>query len=363
MRILLKVGKWFLIVAVALLVLAVGSFLGLRSYLQHRNAPAFAINPATGISEAGYVKIGGIEQWVQIRGQDRNNPVLLCVHGGPGGTWLPVTSLLLRWEKDFTVVLWDQRGAGKSLKASGPSVAETMSIDRMVQDGIEVAEYLRAHLHKEKIILLGHSWGSILGINMVKRRPELFYAYVGTGQVGDLPRSVSIDYARMLEQARVAKDAQTQEALKGIGEPPFGNLQQVSVFFQSIGKYQPASDNMAMQAMQRSLTSPPPGYSLRDAYYQAQGFMRIPTWRLYSEMLGTKLTALGPDIGVPVFIFQGSDDPVTPANLAEEYLQTLNAPRKEMVLLKSGGHFAVWSMAEKFREELVLRVRPLTKAQ
>jgi pimeloyl-ACP methyl ester carboxylesterase len=363
MRILLKIGKWVLIVVVTLLVLAVGGFLGLRAYLQHRNAPAFAINSANGINEAGYVKIGGIEQWVQIRGQDRNNPVLLCVHGGPGGTWIPITSLLLGWEKDFTVVLWDQRGAGKTLKASGASIAATMSIDRMAQDGIEVAEYLRTHLRQDKIILLGHSWGSILGTNMVKRRPELFHAYVGTGQVSDLPRSVALDYARLLEQARAAKDTTTLQALTDIGAPPFGNLPQAAVFFQSIGKYQPASDHMAMQAMQRSLTSPPPDYSLRDVFYQSQGFMRVPTWRLYSEMLDTKLAALGPDIGVPVFIFQGNEDPVTPAALAEEYFQTLNAPRKELVLLKGGGHFAVWSMADKFREELVNRVRPLAKRQ
>lgn len=362
MRILLKIGKWVLIVLVALVVLLIGGFLGFRTYLQHRNAPAFAINSAHGISEAGYVKIGGIEQWVQIRGQDRNNPVLLCVHGGPGGTWLPVTSLFLRWEKDFTVVLWDQRGAGKTLKASGASIAGTMSIDRMAQDGVEVAEYLRTHLQQDKIILLGHSWGSILGINMVKRRPDLFYAYVGTGQVGDLPRSTAMDYTRMLEQAQAAKDAETLQALTSIGAPPFGNQQQVAVFFQSIGKYQPASDNAAMQAMQRSLTSPPPGYSLRDVFNQFQGFMRVPTWRLYSEMLDTRLAMLGPDIAVPVFIFQGNEDPVTPATLAGEYLQTLNAPRKEMVLLEGGGHFAVWSMAEKFREELVLRVRPLAKS-
>lgn len=363
MRTILKIGKWVLIVVVTLLVLAVGGFLGLRAYLQHRNAPAFAINSANGISEAGYVKIGGIEQWVQIRGQDRNNPVLLCVHGGPGGTWIPVTSLFLRWEKDFTVVLWDQRGAGKTLKASGASIAATMSIERMAQDGIEVAEYLRTHLRQDKIILLGHSWGSILGINMVKRRPDLFYAYVGTGQASDLPRSVAMDYARLLEQARAAKDTETLQALTGIGAPPFGNLQQVAVFFQSIGKYQPASDNAAMQAMQRSLTSPPPDYSLRDVFYQSQGFLRVPTWRVYSEMLDTKLVALGPDIGLPVFIFQGTDDPVTPGALAEEYIQTLNAPRKELVLLKGGGHFAVWSMADKFREELVNRVRPLAKKQ
>ncbi len=361
MRLILKIAKYVSIVVVALLVLAVGGLLGLRAYLQHANAPAYAITAPNGINESGYVTIGGIPQWVQVRGQDRNNPVLLCLHGGPGGSWLPVTRLFLPWEKSFTVVFWDQRGAGKSLKASGASVAGTMSVDRMTQDSIEVAEYLRKHLGKDKIVLLGHSWGSILGVNMVKRRPDLFHAYVGTGQVNDLPRSVALDYARMLEQARAAGDAKVLQALTNAGPPPFKEFGQVAVFFKAVERFQPASDRAAMQEMGRSLTAPPPDYSLKDVYYHNQGFMAVPPWRLYQEMLGTQLLALGPDLGVPVFLFHGSEDNVTPVSLAEEYLATLQAPRKEFVRLEGGGHYAVWSMSGKFLTELNARVRPLAK--
>lgn len=363
MRTFLKLGKYVLLAALGLLVLVVGGLLGLRTYQQHANASAYAIASPNGINESGYVTIGGIEQWVQIRGQNRDNPVLLCLHGGPGGSWLKVTRLFLPWETNFTVVLWDQRGAGKSLKSSGASVAATMSVDRMTRDGIEVAEYLRSHLRQDKVIVLGHSWGSILGINMVKRRPDLFHAYVGTGQVSDLPRSIAMDYARMLEQARAAQDSDTLQALTGIGPPPFTNLGQVAVFFKGIGKYQPASDMAAIREAAKSLTSPPPDYSLRDIYYENQGFMSVPTWRLYDEMLSTQLAALGPDLGVPVFIFQGAEDPVTPASLAEEYLRSLNAPQKEFVLLEGGGHLAIWSMADRFQKELTLRVRPIATKQ
>ena len=361
MRSFIKVGKYIAITALALVVLGFGGLLGVRTYLQHANAPAFAIDSPNGINESAYVKIGGIDQWLQIRGQDRNNPVLLCVHGGPGGTWDKVTRLFLRWEKDFTVVLWDQRGAGKSLRASGASIAATMSVDRMAQDGVEVADYLRTHLQQDKVILLGHSWGSILGINMVKRRPDLFHAYVGTGQVSDLPRSTAMVYARLVEQARAANDAPTLQALTRIGAPPFTHPQAVTVFFQSIEKFQPASDVTAMNELKRSLTSPPPGRSLLDDYYDFQGFAVVPPWRLYTEMLNTRLAVLGPDIAVPIFIFHGAEDPVTPASLAQEYFQALRAPRKEFVLLAGGGHFAVWSMADTFRQELVGRVRPIAK--
>ena len=130
-----------------------------------------------------YVKIGGIDQWIQIRGEDRSNPVILFVHGGPGTSTIPISSGWQPWEKYFTVVQWDQRGAGRTFRMTGDSVATTMTLAQMTEDGVEVAEFVRAHLHKDRIVLIGHSWGSFLGIHIVKRRPDLFHAYVGTGQV------------------------------------------------------------------------------------------------------------------------------------------------------------------------------------
>ena len=150
--------------------------------------------------EGLYVPIGGIRQWIQIRGEDRANPVLLYVHGGPGASALALSWAWQPWEKYFTVVQWDQRGAGRTYRLNGDAEAPGMTIDQMTKDGIEVAEYLRAHLHKEKIVLLGHSWGSILGINMVRRRPDLFSAYVGTGQFVEAERNEAYNYAHVLAQ-------------------------------------------------------------------------------------------------------------------------------------------------------------------
>jgi pimeloyl-ACP methyl ester carboxylesterase len=358
MRTVLKIGKYISVSIVVLLVLAIGALLSLRTYAQHSNAKAYAIHTPNGIDEAGYVNIGGIEQWVQIRGQNRDNPVLLFLHGGPGGTLSQLTSVFIPWEKDFTVVQWDQRGAGKTLKSTGASIAETMSVDRMTKDGIEVAEYVRTHLHKEKVILLGHSWGSILGINMAKRRPDLFDAYVGTGQVSDLPRSLEIDYANLLQQAKTAQDQKTSLALAEIGPPPFDNRHKLQVFFGSINAYPPASDQLAVEAIQRTLTSPPPNYSLLDAYHTYQGYMKVPTVRLYNEMLHTNLASLGPDFAIPIFFLQGTADNLTPASLASDYFKTINAPHKEMVLLDGGGHFAFVSMADRVLNVLDTRVRP-----
>jgi pimeloyl-ACP methyl ester carboxylesterase len=359
MRRFLKFAKLTVIAVVAVFILALGILFTLRTVRQRANEKTFAITSARGIDEAGYVDIGGIKQWIQIRGQDRNNPVLLCVHGGPGGTWIPVTRLFASWEKDFTVVLWDERGAGKTLAATGPGVAATMTIERMTQDGIEVAEHLRRRFGQEKIALLGHSFGSILGVNMVKRRPELFSVLVGTGQASDLPRSLATEYQRLLASAKAAQDVRTVRELNAIGEPPFSNLKQAGAFFQCAERYQPQADTAAMAELQRSLLSPPPNYSLGDEWNRMRGFAVVPTWALYREILSTNLAALGAEFAVPVVLLQGTDDRVTPLVLAEEYFDAIKAPHKELVRIERGGHFAVWSHAGKFGEELAQRVRPL----
>jgi pimeloyl-ACP methyl ester carboxylesterase len=200
MRVLRKALKIILLGMAVLVVVLVGATLVFRAYRQHVNARIVAIHTPNGIDEGMYVKIGGIDQWMQIRGDDRNNPVLLCLHGGPGGSWLGNTKLLLPWEREFTVVQWDQRGTGKTLETTGTVVADSMSVDRMAQDGIEVAEFLRDHLHKDKIVVLGFSWGSLLGVHMVKQRPDLFYAYVGTGQISDMAKAQQMSYAYVLKK-------------------------------------------------------------------------------------------------------------------------------------------------------------------
>lgn len=362
-RLLWKIAKYASIVVVSVVALAIVALVSLRVYHQRTNAPRFTIQSPNGIEESGYVKIGDSQQWLQIRGQDRDNPVLLCVHGGPGGTWIPLTENFIAWEKQFTVVLWDQRGAGKSLGATGVSIAETMSVDRMTRDGIEVAEYLRTHLRKDKVVLLGHSWGSILGINMAKRRPDLFSAYVGTGQASDMPRSIAMAYAQLQAQARAANDQRTLKTLAQIGQPPFDSREKIEGFFSSVDKYPPASDQAAMKIIGAKLLAPKPDYSLHDEFDRVRGFMVVPPLRVYREMLDTRLASLGPHFDLPVFFIQGSEDKLTPASLAQDYFNTIDAPHKELVLLEGGGHFAFLSMAGKFLEELVNRVRPMATKQ
>ena len=163
----------------------------MMGFIRDRNAEAYAITSPDGIDEAKYVEIGGIEQWITLRGEDRNHPVLLFLHGGPGDATNPWGYAGFRsWLKHFTVVQWDQRGAGRTLERNGSSLAPTITIERMAQDGIELAELLRKSLAKEKIVLVGHSWSSILGVFVVKARNVFEHFVVEKG--GESSRSFGV---------------------------------------------------------------------------------------------------------------------------------------------------------------------------
>ncbi len=199
------------------------------SFVRTRNADQYSIHSAKGIDEASFVPIGGIEQWVKIRGEDRANPVLF-LHGGPGD----VTScwsfaLFAPWEEHFTVVQWDQKGAGRTLEKTGPAIAPTLTVNRMAQDGIELAEYLRKHLGKDKIILVAPSFGSLLGLQMVRARPDLLYAYVGTGEVADEPKNYAVAYDALLKKAGAVGNQRAIDELTKVGPPPYSSYAGYSV--------------------------------------------------------------------------------------------------------------------------------------
>ena len=170
------------------------------------------------VIEGGFVKIGGIDQYIGIDGADRDNPVLLIVHGGPGESQWPAQDVYRPWRRAFTVVQWDQRGAGRSYGQLGNQTPD-VNLDRIVADGIEVAEHLRRTLGKKKIILLGHSWGSMVGVAMVQRRPDLFAAYVGTGQASSWAEVVNTQFDLLLARARKSGDEATVKRLEAIGRP------------------------------------------------------------------------------------------------------------------------------------------------
>jgi pimeloyl-ACP methyl ester carboxylesterase len=331
----------------------------LASFLRTRNAQQYAISSPKGIDEASFVTLGGIEQWITIRGRDRDNPVLLFLHGGPGDVTNPWTfALFAPWEKYFSVVQWDQRGAGRTLRKSGRAVAPTITVDRMVQDGIELTEYLRKHLGKEKIIIVGHSFGSILGVRMAKARPDLFYAYVGTGQVADATRSSSVAYNALLKKAKAVGDQRAIEELTHVGPPPYKSSDGSRLQHKCANAFEGA-DQFLYGTL--GLTLVAPGNSVQDINDSVEGQV-LSGDRLVPQTKSIGPADLGLEFSIPILVFQGEQDFTTPTALAQNYLESIQAPRKAFVPISGGGHFAVFMHSDQFLHELVARVRPLALA-
>src|SRR3546814_272251 len=176
----------------------------------------------TGIQETCKARIGGIDQWINVRGQDRDNPVILFIHGGPASPLMPTTWEFQRpLEEYFTVVNYDQRGAGKTFLANDPdAVADTLHIERYVDDAIEIAEHVRARLGKDKLIVMAHSWGTVVGMGAALERPDLFHAYVGIGQVINVRDNERISFEYGLAQAREHGNAEAIAELESIAPYP-----------------------------------------------------------------------------------------------------------------------------------------------
>jgi len=331
-------------------------FASFVEFIRDRNAQTYAITGPRHIDEASYVRIGGIDQWITIRGEDRDNPVLLFLHGGPGDVTNPWSYPYFNtWEKYFTLVQWDQRGAGRTLGKSGESIAPTMTIERMVADGIELTEYLRQHLGKPEIVLVGHSWGSVFGALMVKARPDLFYAWVGTGQVADFQQGNRVAYDLAVQTARRRGGRSAAAELEALGPPPYTD----GKGWQLLYKWRSAcegADRFLGGLVGLALTSP--GYSIRDINDWNDGQL-LGSRQLFDQ--GTKLDRqrFAGHFAVPVFVFQGANDCSSPTSLAKEYVRSITAPSKTFVAIPGAGHFAVFTQSDVFLQELVTRVRPL----
>jgi pimeloyl-ACP methyl ester carboxylesterase len=334
------------IATVPVLLIAIGMSLTAWRYEQQ-----LAIDSSDGINEAGYVRIGGIDQWIQIRGQHKANPVLLWLNGGPGFSTIPSTVFYTGWEKYFTVVMWDQRGEGKTFEKSGTSVAPSMTVGRMAQDGLEVAAYLRARLHKEKIIVLGHSWGSILGVHMVKQRPDFFYAYVGTGQVQHLRKDMEVAYPLLLRRAQAENNQQAIRELAEAGPPPYAQTVKYFVDIKWANALDPPGRGTlslagiwGMGKAAASFLSPGVEFSQRI---------------MIEAMLDEDLPAAVTKFDVPVVVIEGDADLVTPQ--ARAYFDKIMAPHKEFLLLSGAGHLAIFRDSVDFLKLLIDHVLPLAK--
>src|SRR5690606_33149594 len=267
-----------------------------------------------GIQESFEARIGGIDQWVSVRGRDRDNPILLFVHGGPASPALPVSWAFQRpWEEYFTVVQWDQRGAGKTYRANDPqSVAETIRIDRFVEDIGEMIDFLLQRYDKRKVILVAHSWGTIISLPAALRNADRIHAYVGIGQVISVRENERLSYDYALETARRENNQEAIDELEALAPYP-GTLTRERIiqsrkWAQHYGGLSAYRTDSAYYFNAPKLS---PAYDEADRAAIDQGNV-LTLGRILKEWMEVDYRAIA-EVPFPVVMFMGRHDYTTPS--------------------------------------------------
>lgn len=315
-----------------------------------------------GIQEMFKTRIGGIEQWLNVRGQSQDNPIILFVHGGPASTAMPTLWQFQRpIEEYFTVVHWDQRGAGKTFRETDPAaIADTIHIARYVDDAIEVAEYIRKRYHKDKVILLGHSWGTIVGMQAALKRPDLFYAYVGVGQVINVRDNERILYDYALKMAREKNNEEALKELASIapypGDQPITRERIITArkwpqFYGGMTAYRESS----LYFFDGPLLSP--DYDKADAQAIDEGNV-YTLGKILPEFVAVDFKGVR-TFPIPVVMFLGRHDYTTPSQPTVEWMDRIKAPYKRTVMFEHSAHMMPWEEPGKMLVSLLDYVRPL----
>lgn len=305
---------------VALLLLAAAMWL--------RPAWTPAIDSAAGVASLEAVDLNGSRQWILIRGEDRDTPLLLFLHGGPGMPAMYLAHAATReLEKDFVVVHWDRRDAGKSFDPHMP--ADKESVSQQLADAEALIGLLRQRFGARPALLVGHSWGSYLGVLLVQRHPEWFAAYVGMGQVTEATRERAVADRFILAQAVRLK---SEDALGEMGRDP--GAYREKWLFAFGGELYHATSFVPLLMTGLLATE----YTMHDALNVPKG-PQYAARHMHYDVIAAPLSEAVKALDVPVFLFAGRHDYVTPSELGVTYVQVLAAPCKQIVWFEDSAHF------------------------
>ncbi|MER7468442.1 alpha/beta hydrolase [Streptomyces sp. NPDC097981] len=340
----------------ALLATPITALLGHRALRRTANARLLRIDTPHGIDEQRFVRIGGIEQWISIRGEDTANPVMVEIHGGPGASHSVFGVRTRSWEKHFTVVRWDMRGAGKTFGRSGPEGQGEMSFARLYEDAVDVTRYARERLGADRVVLVASSLGSVFGLRLARSHPELYSAYVGTDQnILDAGRDTSVHEA-LLARLRAAGKDKDAAAVEEMGSDPRRlTADQRAAYDKLTASSDPLTLDTLKSVVLRSLWFSPL-HSLRELgqYFAGMKFSA----QLTPALAGFDDRADGTRFELPFFIFQGDRDVITPADRALAFFDDVEAPVKEFALIEDASHFASFRHPDRFLDLMLTRVRP-----
>lgn len=328
-------------------------------------ADAQKIVTPNGVQESFEVTLGGARQIVDVRGADRDNPILLFIHGGPGAVEMPFAWTFQRpWEDVFTVVHYDQRGAGKSYPLNDPvALAPTMTLDRYRDDAIELIEFLNQRYGKRKIVLMGHSWGSIVGLSVALKRPDLLHAYVGVGQGIDFKDGERAGMAWTREKAIAAGDQEAVSAIDALAPYPDGDFtiakadgwRKYAMPYGALLYNRPPATTLYFQ---QPRLAPQYGEADRQAWGKGSAFSVTTLWPRLADVSFQKVDR----VETPLVFFLGRHDYVVPSPIAAAWLDKVEAPSKRLVWFEHSGHVPMFEEPGHVFAALLREVLPLTKA-
>ena len=310
------------------------------------------------IAEVKYLRIGGIDQWVMIRGRSTANPLLVVLHGGPGMSEMRfLRQFNAPIEDDFTVVYWDQRGTAKSFSSKIPR--SSMTVERFVADLDELVEIVRARLGQEKVAIFGHSWGSLLGTLYAARFPEKVSLYIGGAQIADAAAAEAAAYALAVAAAKSRADRKALKTLRRIGPPPYDGkavMTERTTMQRLDGQLSPRT----VWGMLRVLFSGESSLLDAPAFYRGFRFSLDAMW---AETSALDLRKLVPRLDMPVFFFLGRNDHWVPPETTVPYFEALQAPSKTLVWFEKSGHEMFVDEPGRFNEVMRSVVRPVLGAR
>lgn len=304
---------------------------------------------ATSVAETQRIAINGVKQFVTIRGRDRRNPVLLWLHGGPGSMSMPFyMHYNASLEDQFTVVYWDQRGSGKSY--SSRLLPETMTLDQFVADTHELTQWLKQRFNQPKIILVGHSWGGLLGMHVIAKHPDDYQAFMAISPISNGPGSEQLSYEFALANAQQKQDVNALTTLQRIGPPENGLYK----------------EGVSALQQQRALVQKYGG--VVHTYLSMPGsqiYLRSKEYSLFSLLKANKIQQLSypmvqtiwptvdlknqvPVVNVPVYFCLGRYDTNCPSTIVADYFESLQAPHKELIWFEESAHLPCWEEPQKF---------------
>jgi pimeloyl-ACP methyl ester carboxylesterase len=285
------------------------------------------------VAELTTVRLGGQDQAMMIRGRSIESPVLLYLAGGPGGTDLGAMRADVGLEQDFVVVTWDQRGVGKSYSALDP--VKTMTVDQAVADTIELTNYLRDRFDEERIYVVGNSWGSFLGTMAAHQRPDLYHAFIGTGQMVNTVATDTMFYEDTLAWAERNGDTARVAQLRENGPPPYANLLDYELALSAEHDWNPYPELDASKELPFNLFVPE--NSLMDKANGLRSFLDTFSV-LYPQLDEIDFRRDLRELQVPVYLVLGTHEARGRAVPANEWFELLEAPTKELVIFEHSGH-------------------------